>query len=460
MAAFAQDDDELARMQELSNKWESDATGPLVSERLASSAITTEYANADPVYQAKTASLPQKYAQYRTCRGDGHCGWRAVAFGYFETLMRIGDSQKFREEETRLKSMCNILNAAGHQEHLYEDFADDTIELLRETASASDGGAALLQTFNDSNRSMSIITYLKLLTSAWIQKHPDLYQPFINQPVQSYCRSHIEPSVCEIEHVGMNALVDVLVKPAGIAVEILYLDRTPGDEVNTYRFDPVDHHNEPLPAPPTLRLLYRPGHYDILYKLEDLPQQAALPFNPAPQNVFVALNHTSTETTHHKIAFELDNIEIPGMSFYPGPNMGWSNFPQYDFSPVSVPYPHSSSRSLPTPSYAPVPVAHAPEYYTTSVTVPPPSVAPVTLPHHPAPHAPIDRVGPFRPSIWEYETNFAPAAPHLPLCQTAIFRNSHYNTAHFNNPDFEPEQWQPDSEYGHTERPRKKSSHS
>jgi hypothetical protein len=85
----------------------------------------------------------------------------AVAFSYFETLLRIGDSHKFLEEETRLKSMRNILNDAGFQEHLYEDFAEDTIDLLRETATATDDGAALLQTFNDSNRSMSIITYLK-----------------------------------------------------------------------------------------------------------------------------------------------------------------------------------------------------------------------------------------------------------------------------------------------------------
>lgn len=56
----------------------------------------------------------------------------------------------------------------------------------------------------------------------------------------------------------MSALVDVLVKPAGIAVEILYLDRTPGDEVNTYRFDPVDQAGNTTPSPPTFRLLYRP----------------------------------------------------------------------------------------------------------------------------------------------------------------------------------------------------------
>jgi hypothetical protein len=50
--------------------------GPLVGERQSSAAITTQYATADPVYQVKTAALPAKYAYFRTCRGDGHCGWR------------------------------------------------------------------------------------------------------------------------------------------------------------------------------------------------------------------------------------------------------------------------------------------------------------------------------------------------------------------------------------------------
>src|SRR4051794_12718479 len=74
----------------------------------------------------------------------------------------MGNPHKFLEEETRLKSLRNILNDAGFQEHLYEDFAEDTFDLLRETAAANDGGASLLQTFNDPHRSMSIITYLKV----------------------------------------------------------------------------------------------------------------------------------------------------------------------------------------------------------------------------------------------------------------------------------------------------------
>jgi ubiquitin thioesterase protein OTUB1 len=164
------------------------------------------------------------------------------------------------------------------------------------------------------------------------------------------------------------------------------------------------------------------GHYDILYKLEDLPQRGSVPHAPTQQNVIVALNHASTELTHHKIGFELDNIEIPGMSFYSGPSMAWPAFSQYEFPAVSTTHAISSPPPVEAPIYTALPVAHVQEVYVQTVPVTPPAIAPVTLPHHPAPHAAIDRGGPFRPSIWEYETNFAPATPHPPLCQTAIFR--------------------------------------
>lgn len=84
-----------------------------------------------------------------------------MAFCYFETLQRIGDRHKFLEEETRLKSLQNMLRDVGFQEHLYEDFADDCYMLLRETASASNS-SGLLEAFNDEPRSLSIITFLKV----------------------------------------------------------------------------------------------------------------------------------------------------------------------------------------------------------------------------------------------------------------------------------------------------------
>jgi ubiquitin thioesterase protein OTUB1 len=57
-----------------------------VGERQSSAAITTQYANADPIYRVKTAALPAKYAYYRTCRGDGHCGWRGESHRRFRIM--------------------------------------------------------------------------------------------------------------------------------------------------------------------------------------------------------------------------------------------------------------------------------------------------------------------------------------------------------------------------------------
>lgn len=99
----------------------------------------------------------------------------------------------------------------------------------------------------------------QFLTSAWIKSNPDLYQPFLDTPVVDYCGSAIEPYGIEIDHVGLMALAHCLVLPAGMAVEIIYLDRSDVDEVNVHRFDKLE--GDGLLAPPdapTLRLLYRP----------------------------------------------------------------------------------------------------------------------------------------------------------------------------------------------------------
>jgi ubiquitin thioesterase protein OTUB1 len=92
-----------------------------------------------------------------------------------------------------------------------------------------------------------------------MKARPGRYQPFLDCSVKEFCELQIEPYGIEIEHVGLMALIDCLVLPAGFAVEVFYLDRSLGDEVNVHRFqDPGD--GEP-PTPtnaPVLRLLYRP----------------------------------------------------------------------------------------------------------------------------------------------------------------------------------------------------------
>lgn len=88
----------------------------------------------------------------------------AVAFCYFDTLVRTAEPYKFQEEVARLKSFRNVLNEAGFEEDLYTDFAEDVYELLETLASApvDSGLATVLEAFNDEHRSMSIFTFLKV----------------------------------------------------------------------------------------------------------------------------------------------------------------------------------------------------------------------------------------------------------------------------------------------------------
>jgi ubiquitin thioesterase protein OTUB1 len=85
-----------------------------------------------------------------------------------------------------------------------------------------------------------------------MQFHADQYQGFLETTIEDYRQSRIEAHAQEIEQIGLQALTDGIVAPAGVALEVLYLDRSQGDEVTPHMFV-QDAHDRP-----TIRLLYRP----------------------------------------------------------------------------------------------------------------------------------------------------------------------------------------------------------
>ncbi|KAI9819180.1 MAG: hypothetical protein M1827_007336 [Pycnora praestabilis] len=390
--------EDLANLQKLSNEYEPEIEGPLVGKRQLSQAITREYANADPVLVRKTEALPQKFSHYRTVKGDGNCGWRAIAFSYFETFLRLGDKNKILGEEARLKSLNNLLDTAGFQEFIYVDWVEETLKLLRSTADSlpvTDGGAALLDNFNNPDVSNAIIYHFRLLASAWMKTHADLYQEFIlDATVEEYCCAQIERPNVEIEHNGLNALIEALIKPAGFALEILYLDRSDGEEANSIQFKPI------FPDSPIIRLLYRPGHYDILYKVQDIASIiSSAQMMETPQialatslNAHLPIRNVGLGSASSDLAPWLG---IPYLSYAALPNglSSNNNFSPNDLMPndfVASPTP-PIMQSFPSPSLPLSPVAG----------------------EHPS--------GSFRPSKYEYEPEFFPGSHNVPL-QTATFR--------------------------------------
>lgn len=74
------------------------------------------------------------------------------------------------------------------------------------------------------------------------------YPPFLSH-------QEVEPMAKESDHIHIIALTDAL----GVCVRVVYMDRGGDSSVNLHDF-PEDG------STPLVTLLYRPGHYDILYQ--------------------------------------------------------------------------------------------------------------------------------------------------------------------------------------------------
>ena len=148
----------------------------------------------------------------------------------------------------------------GFPQFTVEDFYDtflDTLDKLKNTP-ADNLDQFLTSTFNDQGLSDYLVVFLRLLTSKHLQQNAEFFQNFIDsgKTVSEFCSTEVEPMYQESDNIHVSALV----ADSGVRIRIVYLDRG-GDGLKTSVID--------FPEPgsdPDIHLIYRPGHYDILYK--------------------------------------------------------------------------------------------------------------------------------------------------------------------------------------------------
>lgn len=365
---------------------------------------------------------------------------------------------------------------------------EEVLNLLRDLAATvhlgvpSDADSVILQRFNNEEISNAIIYYFRLLASAWLKANAVTYRDFIPDGlgVDNYCRDMLEPPKTEIEHLGMTLLIDILMKPVGIAVEIVYLDRSEGTDVNSHVIQVEDENGIPIhPGGPIVHLLYRPGHYDILYKEMThsltLRQQQIIESATAAANVQVnragVLNRVldPSPISNYNGPFDISGIVgIPGLSMAPLSNHGFSSTYTTtlgDYEPIAS-HAYSIDTSVSTPhmpsvspiSAVPSQASGTPIFPSAALpihTAPPQPQIPRNIPVTPTEAPPTNLGSQFRHSKYEYESDWND--PSAQTFQTSTFRNSHYNTAHYNNPKFQPEEWNPDDEE-RTHAPRRDST--
>lgn len=340
----------------------------------------------------------------------------------------------------------------------YEDFADEFFDTLKDIGSNVENPpvahALLRQKWNDANTTAGMIFYMRLLAATFLKSESERFDPFIADSggVSAYCNHSIEVINREIEHLGIVALSNVLLVPNGFVLEIAYLDRSPGSQVTTYRFPEEANHQDDANLGPVIYLLYRPDHYDILYRnhlqqqvptdvqvlrVSNMSDNAGISSHPMDLGVFSTNNF---EALHMIPGLTNSGLAMPPGAGGPGVNDAFTPSQQHNgwfdltASTPTPPQPHVVTPGPPpNPSLSPNAVV-GPR--------PPPGLAaqPAMMPSGP-PECTI------RFSQVQLEYDGGKMAHTEPFqVTTSTFKNSVWNRAHFGNPDFHPEEWSPEDE--------------
>jgi ubiquitin thioesterase protein OTUB1 len=156
-----------------------------------------------------------------------------------------------------------LLLAAGFQEMAVIDFYDAYVENLNKILDGKIASSELLlkEVFQEPYMSNAIVVYLRFLTSAHLKKNDVLYEPFLEDNVISiddFCSAQVEAMDREADELQLIALTKTMER----IVKVAYLNASEGDLI-LHPFFPDDEKEAEKRKP--ILLLYRPGHYDILY---------------------------------------------------------------------------------------------------------------------------------------------------------------------------------------------------
>ncbi|XP_022278051.1 ubiquitin thioesterase OTUB2 isoform X1 [Canis lupus baileyi] len=230
--------------------WPSETSFNLISEKCDILSILRDHPE-NRIYQRKIQELSKRFTGIRKTKGDGNCFYRALGYSYLESL--LGKSREVLKFKERVLQTPNDLLAAGFEEHKFRNFFNafySVVELVEKDGSVS----SLLKVFNDQSSSDQIVQFLRLLTSAFIKNRADFFRHFIDEEmdIKDFCTHEVEPMAMECDHIQITALSQAL----NIALQVEYVD-----EMDTA----LNHHVFPEAATPSVYLLYKTSHYNILY---------------------------------------------------------------------------------------------------------------------------------------------------------------------------------------------------
>eukprot|EP01084_Bolivina_argentea_P246683 412799_1 len=210
-----------------------------------------------------------KHSSYRQMRRDGNCFYRAFLLGLFETIEKTKNLTLLTKVSENVMTSLHRCLKFGYEAFTIEDFyyafLDELQFYQRKLESGNDEykaqdrmGNTAIQRMSNSSHAQYLIFWARMLASLHMRENEKEFAPFIPQDkggFLSWLRSDVEALKSEADHLQTVALS----KSIGVPITIYCLENIEkgGPQlVNTIE-------NEKYSA---YDLLFRPGHYDVLYR--------------------------------------------------------------------------------------------------------------------------------------------------------------------------------------------------
>jgi ubiquitin thioesterase protein OTUB1 len=156
------------------------------------------------------------------------------------------------------ESNSQVTNIGGYDEMAIDIFYDAIVEFLEGLSKSMAVDALHNELIQENATSDYCSWYLRVLTATYLKSDPTRFLPYLEDgymDIATFCQTQIEPMGKECTMVQVLALAEAF----QVRVKIEYLDgREFQDKLSCHEFGPEA-------SPTQLTLLYRPGHYDILY---------------------------------------------------------------------------------------------------------------------------------------------------------------------------------------------------
>jgi ubiquitin thioesterase protein OTUB1 len=256
--------DDFTRQQSLIEQEQ--LANPLLDIKQPLNVLKQLYNQESENVQQKINKLQQHYSHIRIVRGDGNCFYRALLYGMLEKII-------LEKDTTRLQQLVNVVDQSlqklvklGYPEYTLEDFYDCVLEFfkwIQSELAVTKSQQTLLQDMTDKfmsdDLSQCLICYLRFMISCYLQEHKDDFEPFIFatsncSSLEEYARHEVEVMGKECDNISMSATSGLF----DVCFCVEYLDVS------------LEQHSIKIPDEPSrapyVHLLYRPGHYDILYR--------------------------------------------------------------------------------------------------------------------------------------------------------------------------------------------------